>query len=414
MSSTESSSDATIDDDKSMTAEPASESSSENPVETPNESPAETKMPPKQEKPVKPKRSRLPSFIFLLFIFILLGVSGAGYYYWQQLQTTLNTLQSDVAFNVTKLDKSIPQLDQARNDIIKQRQIIEQLQNTNAEQLERIDDFYKAQQTMMQSMQNVFDITHRNQRQWLLAEVSYLLSLANQRLLVSRDIKSAIAALKSANNRLHDLSDPSLLKLRKKITEETAALNLLKLPDINGIAFSLDNSLPLISLLPFKSAQQKNVEGNSRAETIELAELDKDSYFSPLWQRIKSLVTIKKHSREIQSTETSIEKNDIDNQVRFRIETARLALINQNTKIFNHEMLTSSELLSLYYDTNDNRVGSLVNELISYSKIDLQPGLPDITSSWKMLQTIIAITNATTSDGKKDDNTNNKKGKSIQ
>jgi len=410
MSSTESSSDATVDDEKSMTAEPASES----PSQSSSEISGESKTPAKKQKPAKPKSSRFPTFIFLLFILILLGVSAAGYYYWQQLQTTLNSLQNDVAFNVSKLDKSIPRLDQAREDIIKQQQIIEQLQKTNTEQLQRLSDFHKAQQTMMQSMQNVFDITHRNQRQWLLAEVSYLLSLANQRLLVSRDIKSAIAALKSANNRLHDLSDPSLLKLRKKITEETAALNLLQLPDINGIAFSLDNSLPLISLLPFKSAQQKNIEGNIRAETIELAEMDKDSYFSPLWQRIKSLVTIKKHNREIQSTETPIEKNDIDNQIRFRIEAARLALINQNTKIFNHEMLTSSELLSLYYDTNDNRVKQLVNELISYTKVILQPKLPDITGSWKMLQTVLAINNATAVNNKAGDETNSKKGKSIQ
>lgn len=395
MSSTEPATDNTVDDNKSITAEPDSET------------PVQQKV--TEKKPKAPTRSRAPSFIFLLFFIILLAVSGAGYYYWQQLQITLNLLSSELNFQAKQINHINPSVKKAQGELTAQQQQLKQLTEQYQLQLNKLAEFNAAQQTMMQSMQNVFDITHRNQRQWLLAEVSYLLSLANQRLLVSRDIASAVAALKSANNRLHDLADPSLLKLRKQISEETAALNLLKQPDINGIAFTLDNSLSLIRLLPFKSARQKNIEGSNNAQTIELTKLDDASYFSPLWERIKSLITIKKHSREIQSTETVLEKSDIDSQLGFRIEAARLALINKNTKIFNHEILSAAELLSLYYDHSDNRVAALENELKSYSKINLQPSLPDITASWKMLQTVIAINDATINTGSK-----SKKGKSIQ
>ncbi|MCK5335509.1 MAG: uroporphyrinogen-III C-methyltransferase [Gammaproteobacteria bacterium] len=356
----------------------------------------------KTQKPATKNRSGL----FLLFIIVLLASSAGAYFFWQQ-QLTIKKLSANNDFQNRKLTKVADKLEQTRKNLYEQQQLITQLTEASKQLSSNFLSLADSQQTLVKTTENVFNITHRNQKQWLLSEVSYLLSLANQRLLVSRDIKTAVAALKAANNRLHDLADPGLLNLRKTIADEVAQLNLLTQPDINGIAFSLDNISVMVTQLPFKTAQQKHIEKTQRTEKVELASLDQESFLSPVWERLKTLVSIKKHSRDIRATETVIEKADIDNQLRYRIEASRLALINQNTKIFNHEIKSALTLISTYYDQNDNRVATLLTELTSLSTLNLLPELPDITGSWLKLQKFIAIADAR-------DGLNKNKGKSIK
>lgn len=343
---------------------------------------------------IKPIKSKFSSLIFSVFIVLLLAISAAVYYYWIDLQKTLAALETSSTLQSAELSTLSQQLIEAQELVNSHKANLLQINTDFTEHKTLITDLSKSQKTLLQTSKNIFDITHRNQSQWLLAEVSYLLSLANQRLVVAKDVRSAKAALRAANNRLHDLADPALLSLRKKISGELTQLNLLKLPDINGIAFTLDNITSLISHLPFKSAQQRATEEKNKSDKIELASMDKDSFFAPLWNKIKSLVTIKRHDRSSQPSTISIDKNDIDNKFRYRIETSRLALINYNTNVFNHEIENALGLLSHYYDHKDNRVSDLVSELENLTNINLLPELPDVTGSWLILQKIIAIDDA--------------------
>lgn len=383
MSSSDSSTDTSTDENKTLPAD--------KPVKQ-----KDTKAEKKQAKPAR-KGSIFNNFLLMLFILIILAASAGGYYYWQQLNTTLNNLQQTSLSQQDQLSELNSKLNDSSSLIKNQQQTLSALSEKFTTQQNEITSFNKQQQNLIKSTQNIFDITHRNQRQWLLSEVSYLLSLGNQRLIISSDIRTAVAALQAANNRLHDLADPGLLNLRKQIADEITQLNLLKLPDINGMALTIDNMVPVITTLPFKTAKQKTIESSQQSEKIELASIDSESFFAPVWERLKSLVTIKKHSRDIRQSETVIEKADIDQQIRYRLESARLALINKNTAVFNHEISTAINLLKLYYDNSDNRVANIVGQLSHYSDTNLVPELPDITGSWSMLQQIIAVNEANNS-----------------
>lgn len=388
----------------------SSEQTTDNPVAKSNTDNSETSTVTKNKKSESTdnkKPSKRGSPLTLILIIVLLASSAGGYYFWLELQKQLQKITYDTGIINSKYSDTIKELDQAQADIHQQQQLLTQLSEQLSLQNNQLMQFGDSQKTLISSTKNIFDITHRNQTQWLLSEVSYLLSLANQRLIVSRDIKTAVAALKAANNRLHDLSDPGLLTLRKTIANEIAQLNLLKLPDINGIAFNLDNLTLSINELPFKSAQQKHIESKQASEKVEISSLADDNVIAPLWDRLKSLVTIKKHQRDIQTTETPLEKSDIDNQLRYRLETSRVALINKSTAVFQHEIGSALKLVSVYYNQNDSRVAALLNELNNLSKENLLPTLPDITGSWTKLQRFIAINNAT-------NNLKKNKGSSIK
>jgi len=388
-------------------------SSSEEPADKPITEAASTTNDVVDKKPSKPtKEAKKPtaknrSVTLFLVIIVLFGVVATSLYLVFETNKKLETLQSAQALQTSDTANVFSKYEEIQASLSQLGAILEQYKKTGIAHKDKIQSLQLAQQTLQQTTKNVFDITHRNQRLWILSEVSYLLSLANQRLIVSRDTRTAIVALKSANSRLHDLADPSLLHLRKKIAEETSQLSLLKLPDINGIALSLDNMTAGLEQLPFKTAQQKHIESTQRSEKVKISSLEDAGLLSPLWERVKSLVTIKKHHRNIQETKTPVQKSNIDNQLRYRLETSRLALINKNTSVFQNEIKNALGLLTTYYDKNDNRVATLSTDLTNFSTTNLLPSLPDITGSWTILQKIIAVNNAS-------DTLKVKKGKSIQ
>lgn len=381
-----------IDQASDQVSDQSTELSATQSADSVEQKPAAEKKAARAKAPAKPRRSSwFGNSLLLILLLALLGAAGGAYHYWQQLQQTLNAIQSQSAQQANQLNSLSEQITGANTIGQNNAQAIELLTKELSQKSQTIADLAEAQQTLINTSRNVFNLTHRNQRQWILAEASYLLSLANQRLIIVSDLQTAIAALTAANHRLHDLADPSLLSLRKQIAAEIASLKMVQLPDINGIALALDTMTQQIAQLPFKSPRQALEESAKQtSETITLAVSEEPTMLNTLWQRLNKLVTVRKHNLDIQPTETVADQAEISQQLSYRLETARLALINKNSAVFNHEISQALALVNFYYDAADNRVQTLANDLTSYSSLSLIPVIPDISRSWQILQQIIA------------------------
>lgn len=351
-----------------------------------------------EKKPAeKPKQKKQTSFSFssfiqLVFIIIIISAAAGAFYYWQQLQQNFVQINSATQQNESQLSALTSSIDQQQRESRELSNTINDIRSVVAQDNAAIEQLNQRQQDLTETANQLFSLTNRDQRQWLLAEVSYLLSLANQRLLIARDINAAIAALNSANNRLHDLADPTLIPLRQQIADETTALKSIKQPDISGMVISIDGLLSLVSELPIKTPQQQSAAEQPQSETIELQPVSEDSFFAPLWNRIKGLFTIRKHNRQIEQTQTAFDQQKIDNSLRHRLEIIRLAVLKQDQNLFNHEIQQTINELEFYYQNDDNRVQGLLDDLNTLKAVTLMPELPNITESWSMLQRAMATT----------------------
>src|SRR5690606_27295410 len=72
--------------------------------------------------------------------------------------------------------------------------------------------------------------------EWALAEIKYLLNLANQRALLANDTQGAKLALSLADQQIREIGDYRMQPLRELIAEEQLALNAAGETDIAGIA----------------------------------------------------------------------------------------------------------------------------------------------------------------------------------
>ena len=74
--------------------------------------------------------------------------------------------------------------------------------------------------------------TEAPQRGWARSEALYLLELAQRRVELERDVRTAIVAMESADARLSTLSDPALGEVRRLLAAELGALRAVPAPDL--------------------------------------------------------------------------------------------------------------------------------------------------------------------------------------
>ncbi len=108
--------------------------------------------------------------------------------------------------------------------------------------------------TLEQGVREVRGLAARDQIGWRLAEIRYLLAIAQRRLLIARDTGSAIAALESADRAIAELGSVRLLPLRQRIVDDLAALRAIEPADVEGTALRLQNLLGRVDALPLQPA----------------------------------------------------------------------------------------------------------------------------------------------------------------
>ncbi|MGR9994026.1 uroporphyrinogen-III C-methyltransferase [Escherichia coli] len=88
--------------------------------------------------------------------------------------------------------------------------------------------------------QKVATISGSDAKTWLLAQADFLVKLAGRKLWSDQDVTTAAALLKSADASLADMNDPSLITVRRAITDDIASLSAVSQVDYDGIILKLN------------------------------------------------------------------------------------------------------------------------------------------------------------------------------
>ena len=126
---------------------------------------------------------------------------------------------------------------------------------------------------------------------WILAEAEYLVLAGIQRLALEQDIKSAIAALSAANDRLLSAEYPVLMPLREQIKQDLGILHSIDVPDVTAFAVYLGETVDGIGQLPLKpiTSPQEQVVTSQHDDFVE----DKWGRIAKaMWNDVLSLVEI--------------------------------------------------------------------------------------------------------------------------
>lgn len=230
-------------------------------------------------------------------------------------------------------------------------------------------------------------LEQRRSNEWLVVEARHLINIASHQAQLNHDIKTALAALEAADQRLRDADDPALLKARQALSNDITTLRAVPAIDIPGIALLLSQleqqvaTLPLADDQPIEEAPAPDAAASTGEDSSAM-----ERFFNKVWSDIKGLVTIRHSSGPAGSPLSTPEQRiHLQQNLRLKLEVARLALLQRDTQTFRSTIATTQQWLESYYDTRASATAAMLTALSPFATLELQPPLPDISDSLRLL-----------------------------
>lgn len=321
----------------------------------------------------KKKISLWPLVVGLL----LLAILAAGVYFaYPQVQgffARMDALEADV-------DRLSAQLESS--DVSAHLSTLDNRVGQLSSQMNRLDVQKRRLDTLEEAVQASHDLVNRGQREWVIAEVDYLIRIANQRLRLMRDYNGAIAALQSADHRLHELADPSLMPVREVLADDIQTLKDFERPDLIGIALRLDRLISHLRPLPLNvPAQEGAPEPQQPAAEVEPGF---KGMLATAWDKLSERVTVRRYEEGVAALPDKEGELMMNQLLRLRLEAARVNVLRQDDHDYHQQLQSAIDMLDQYY--REDQAIELKTEIQDLNSINLRPELPDITLSLKRLQ----------------------------
>jgi uncharacterized protein HemX len=218
---------------------------------------------------------------------------------------------------------------------------------------------------------------------WLLAEIEQTLNIASRELVLAANVRAALIALQTADQRLARADKLQVVQLRRAITQDMERLRALPLVDVVGISLKLDNLMALAATLPLSipDSMAANALGSREVRPSDTNENFAVRLGRDLWFEMKQLVRI----RELDGGDAALlspqQSYFIRENLKLRVLSARTALIARDDVNYKEDLKLVREMLTRYFDpkakVNINALTML--KQLSENSVSIAP--PDITSS---------------------------------
>lgn len=356
------------------------------PLDTNNSENKENKA---SEQPSDQKKSFKWSglLLFVSLIFAIAGLAAAAYIwfefdrYKQQSSASINAEISSInskleeKANISQLPSHIKPL---MTPILSQLKTIE-------------DDNLTAKQTrnsLSESTQKLFELYGRDKNGWQLAEVEYLLRIAQHRLVIENDFQGAEQTLQAADDKISEIADPGLLPVRVAISDERVLLKTRNRPDLVGTVLSLSRIIKQIPLLDL-SANTSIKETEKTSDTSEEQNTVDSSapWDKQILQFAKSLYKVEPLKKSITSPKVSL--IDAINTLEEKLKLAKWAVLERDQKQYQQLIQNSSDIFKRYFDKNNNFHAEIYDELTRLQSLEIKPTIPDISGSLLILKGIM-------------------------
>ena len=313
---------------------------------------------------------------FLLFLVILMALAAGAYFGWQyvsayqqQMQSQLGALQAQLASRPTgaQLDNSLRPLQQSVGRV-----------DSRLAQLEQ------GQRGLQASTENLYALYGRDENGWKLAEVEYLMSIAQHKLVLENDFEGAAKTLNAASERIAELADPGLLPVRVQINEEIAQLKTRVRPDLVGMTLLVARLTRQVNSL--KPGYQSQTSMTPQVEAANTEESNSNLRWDQrVMNFLSSLVTVKTDVPKAQQLEQTLVL-DVTDKLEDNLKLTRWAILERDAFQYQKLMNENVSLFKEYYDLENAANGDFYEALLQLQRSPLKPELPDISGSLRLLK----------------------------
>ena len=330
---------------------------------------------PEPKVPSKPRRSWLSLLNFLL----ILALAGAAGYYWWQQQQVARDYTAAITATIAELEQQLAsKAASARLDAS-----LSPLKGDIGNLGRKIDELGLEQQGLRDSSEKLYELFGRDKNDWQLAEVEYLMRVAQHKLILQDDFEGAAITLQAASDKIGWTGDPGLLPVRVMISEEIAELKTRKRADLVGMTLILAQLGRQVRVLEPGFAIRIDTTESAPTE-VEVSQdwLERFTVF------IDSLIEVRKEATE--PSEIEANSADVGASLEDNLKLARWAVLERDASQYQLLLDQSLRLFREFYDLDNAANHDFMTQLQDLQKMVLKPQKPNINGSLRELQRILS------------------------
>lgn len=326
-------------------------------------------------KAVTEKTKSVPSFTAALALVLAITAFGLGVY-----DLLLGRKQATL---ISGLHESQAVQAQHSDLLAKELQTV-QIALQNETQLRQAAE--AEHQTLRAALDSISERLGRTTVAWRLAEVEYLLTVANQRLTLAQDVQTAIAIFDTADQRLKAIADPALLPVRKAIAKELTALRALPQVDIAGLSLRLGALADQVQQLPLLDQKRLALANQvpSSHKVTSWQELP-----AAVWQDLKTLVQVRRHEQPIEPLLPPQQSWFLYQNLQLKLQQARLAIMQHDTVLLHKLLQEAISWMENFFERDNPAVQSAMETMTQLAQVELAPTLPDVSGSLRTLRQLL-------------------------
>ena len=350
-------------------------------TETTNQLPATvSKEPPARQKlwPVW--------LVAILALIIAIALALWSWQQWNNHQAVMQTLQS--------LKQDTAQLEDLYGDRgSQQSQRLQSLEEKLASQRELIAT---QQRQIDHNARELLEAGNRTRTDWLLAEAEYLLRIANQRLMIEKDIRGAMSALEAADEVLTESDDIGVYPVRQQLAREILALKGLTGVDRTGLYLTLEAAINSIHQLTDQALISENAPGFvvNAAQGESAGTGEEPGAVVQAWNKVKAtlmqVVVVRRMDEPVKPLLSPDQSAYARLNLQLMLEEAEMAVLRGNQPLYERALTKARTTIDDWYNASNPRVTALSDTLAELAGKNVDPELPDISQSLDLLKERLA------------------------
>jgi uroporphyrin-3 C-methyltransferase len=339
----------------------------------------ETRTPP-TKKPVR-KSGQTGTALSALAIVIALAI-GAGL--WANARHQAQQ-QAQVSQTLSEQLTALQQQSEREKEQLKQ-----QLATQSSELQTAREQQAALSNQLNQLNEKVATISGNDARTWLLAQADYLVKLAGRKLWSDQDVTTAAALLKSADASLADMNDPSLVPVRRAITQDISNLAAISQVDYDGIILKLNQLSNGVDNLRLADNDSDNapMDADSNELTSSLREWRQNLVKS--WHNfMDDFITIRRRDNTAEPLLAPNQDVYLRENIRSRLLIAAQAVPRHQDEIYRQSVDTVSTWVRAWFDTSDANTKSFLAQLDELSQQNVSMEIPEGLESQPLLDKLM-------------------------
>ncbi|MFO6424466.1 uroporphyrinogen-III C-methyltransferase [Motilimonas sp. KMU-193] len=361
------------------------------PMPTPPKAKPDTKTPPATPA----NKSGNGSKLGIIAIVVSVGLSAFIYWHHQQSnaaqQLEIDQLESQIS---TRLEAQISSAIQSQTSEISalkelQRVATERVKTLEANLVASGKQTQLVEQDIANLQRNIAEMDVRRPNDWMLAEAEYLMRMAARKLWLEHDVASSIALLLATDQRIMELSDPSLSPLRQAIINDITTLEALPKLDKDGLVLkltSLEQQVDNLNIAGIKLPESLTETDTTLSSDVS----DWRENLKKSWQSFAdSFITIERRDGRVEALLAPDQAWYLKENIKNQITKAQLAVYREHQAIYSDSLTKAAKWISQYYDQNNPATQHLVDNLTELSKKAVTVQYPDQLKSKPVLEEVI-------------------------